>query len=55
MDIVTLRLLFVAGLVVLGGLASLTGAVVVTLTERVRSYRGAARGFALEGSPAGRP
>jgi predicted lysophospholipase L1 biosynthesis ABC-type transport system permease subunit len=39
MDIVTLRLLFAAGIVALGVLAALLGVVVARLTERVRFLR----------------
>lgn len=39
MDTIDLRLLFVAGLLVLGGLAVIVGTVLSSLTERLRWHR----------------
>lgn len=50
MDTIELRLLFVAGLVVLGGVAILVGTALSSLTERLPSHRGRAARTALSRS-----
>ncbi len=44
MDTIELRLLFILGLLALGGLAALAGALLSSLAERLRCRRGSAAG-----------
>ena len=56
MDLLELRLLFVAGLLVLGGFAALAGALLGRLTERLLSRQGSSAGATAMriGTPAAR-
>jgi hypothetical protein len=56
MELIELRVLFVAGLLVLGAFTALAGALLGRLTERLLSHRGYGAGTTEKGiaTPAGR-
>jgi hypothetical protein len=50
MDTIELRFLFVLGLLALGGVTTLAGALLSSLAERLRSRRGSAAGATAPGA-----